>query len=65
MNLIDLRFDRAFTLGSGRLSPFLDLYNIGKTNAEQDFTVSSGSTYLRPINIIPPRVARIGVKFDW
>jgi hypothetical protein len=65
VNLIDLRFDRPFTLGSGRLSPFLDLYNLGNANAEQDFTVSSGSTYLRPINIIPPRVARIGVKYDW
>jgi hypothetical protein len=65
VNLIDLRFDKAFTLGPGRLSPYLDLYNITNANAEQNITVSSGSNYLRPINIIPPRVMRIGAKFDW
>jgi outer membrane receptor protein involved in Fe transport len=65
INLIDLRFDRGFTIKGGRLSPFLDLYNLANSNAEQDLTISSGTSWLRPINIIPPRVARIGVKFDW
>ena len=65
VNLIDLRFDRAFPIKGGRLSPFLDLYNLANSNAEQNITVSSGTSYLRPINIIPPRVARVGVKFDW
>jgi hypothetical protein len=64
-NLIDVRLDKSFTLGPGRLSPFLDLYNITNANAEQNITVTSGSNYLRPINIIPPRVMRVGVKFDW
>lgn len=63
--LIDLRLDRAFTIKGGRLSPFLDLYNLANSNAEQNITVSSGSSWPRPINIIPPRVARVGVKFDW
>jgi hypothetical protein len=65
VNLIDLRFDRPFNIGPGRLSPFLDLYNLGNSNAEQNITVTSGSSYLRPINIIPPRVMRVGVKVDW
>jgi hypothetical protein len=65
VNLIDLRFDRPFTIKSGRLSPFLDLYNLANSNAEQNITVTSGNSYLRPINIIPPRVARVGVKYDW
>ena len=65
VNLIDLRFDRGFTLRGGRLSPFIDLYNLSNSNAEQDITVSSGANFLRPINIIPPRVLRLGVKFDW
>ena len=65
VNLIDLRFDKGITLGNGRLSPFLDIYNIFNANAEQNITNTSGSSWLRPINIIPPRVMRIGVKYDW
>ncbi|MCC7417483.1 MAG: TonB-dependent receptor [Acidobacteria bacterium] len=65
INLIDLRVDRGFDVPGGRLSPFLDLYNLTNANAIQDITASSGSSFLRPINIIPPRVLRMGVKFDW
>jgi hypothetical protein len=65
VNLVDLRFDKAFRIKGGQLSPFLDLYNLLNSNAEQNITVTSGSSWLRPINIIPPRVMRVGVKFDW
>ncbi|MBI4486276.1 MAG: hypothetical protein HY655_09720 [Acidobacteria bacterium] len=65
INLIDLRIDRGFTVGAGRLSPFVDVYNITNANAEQNITVSSGANFLRPINIIPPRILRVGAKFDW
>ena len=65
INLLDLRFDRVVSMGPGRLSPFIDLYNLMNANAEQNITVTSGSSYLRPINIIPPRVMRVGVKYDW
>ena len=65
INLIDLRIDRGFNILGGRLAPFIDLYNITNSNAEQNLTISSGTSWLRPINIIPPRILRIGVKFDW
>ena len=65
INLIDLRVDRSISTGKGRLSPFLDLYNITNANPLQDITVTSGTSCLRPINIVAPRVMRIGVKFDW
>jgi hypothetical protein len=44
---------------------FIDIYNLANSNAEQNITVSSGANWLRPINIIPPRVMRLGVKYDW
>jgi hypothetical protein len=65
INLIDLRIDRAVRIGSVRLSPFFDVYNILNANAEQNITVSSGSNYLRPILIMPPRLLRLGAKVDW
>jgi outer membrane receptor protein involved in Fe transport len=63
--LIDLRVDRTFDLRKTRLTPFADVYNLLNANPEQDFTITSGVNYLRPINIVPPRVVRVGVKFDW
>ena len=65
VNLIDVRIDRAITIRGNRLMPFFDLYNVTNNNAEQNITVSSGASWLRPINIVPPRVMRIGLKFDW
>ena len=65
INLFDVRIDRSIQLGKGRLSPFFDVYNITNANPIQDITVTSGTSFLRPINIVAPRVARIGVKFDW
>jgi hypothetical protein len=65
VNLLDIRIDRAFTIGRTRLSPFFDVYNLMNANAEQNITVSSGSSFLRPILIMPPRVMRLGAKVDW
>ena len=65
INLLDIRVDRGFNMPGGRLSPFLDLYNMTNSNAEQNITVTSGTSYLRPITIVSPRVVRIGAKFDW
>ena len=65
INLIDLRVDKSVQVGKGRLAPFLDLYNITNANPVQDITVDVGTSWLRPINIVAPRVTRLGVKFDW
>jgi hypothetical protein len=48
-----------------RLSPFIDVYNVTNANPIQNTSWSSGSSFLRPLAIVPPRVLRIGVKFDW
>src|SRR5688572_11301363 len=65
VNLIDIRIDRAITIRGNRLVPFFDLYNLTNSNAEQNISVSSGASWLRPITIIAPRLMRLGVKFDW
>ena len=62
INVFDLRSEKAFALRSLRITGFFDVYNITNTNSEQDLTKSSGSAFLRPIAITPPRIARIGVK---
>jgi hypothetical protein len=41
------------------------VYNIFNTNADQVSTTTSGSAFLRPSVITAPRIARVGVKFDF
>jgi carboxypeptidase family protein/TonB-dependent receptor-like protein len=65
VNLFDVRSEKAMKLTRGRLVGFFDIYNIFNTNAEQALNVSSGSAFLRPTAITPPRIARVGAKLVW
>jgi hypothetical protein len=44
-----------------------DYSGLGLTNANsiQNTSWSSGSSFLRPLAIVPPRVLRIGARLDW
>ena len=64
--LFDIRSEKQFHIRERfKLTGFVDVYNIFNTNAEQAISTSSGSSYLRPTAITPPRVARLGVKFQF
>ncbi len=65
VNVFDIRTEKAFRMGAGRVTGFFDIYNIFNTNAEQALTTASGASWLRPIAITPPRIARVGVKLAW
>ena len=62
---VDLRVEKVVRFGATSLSGFLDVFNMFNNNAEQNITWSSGSSFLRPSNIVPPRIARFGAKFEW
>jgi len=65
INVFDLRSEKAVTMNHARVTGFFDIYNIFNANAEQALTTSSGAAFLRPTAITPPRIARIGLKFQW
>lgn len=65
LTLVDLRIDRTIRVKGGRLRPFLDVFNCLNANPEQNAVWSSGASFLRPVTIIPPRIARAGLTFDW
>jgi hypothetical protein len=66
VNVFDVRTEKAFVVpGNVRVVGFFDAYNIFNTNAEQALAVGSGSSFLRPSAITPPRLARVGVKLQW
>ncbi len=62
----DIRIEKPISVGRNiTIGPFLDVYNIFNQNPEQNITWASGSSFLRPTAIVPPRVARIGAKVSW
>ena len=65
VSLIDVRIERMTSVGKTRLSPFIDVYNVTNANPIQNTSWSSGSSFLRPLAIVPPRVLRLGVNFEW
>ena len=44
---------------------FFDVYNISNSKAEQNITWNSGNSFLLPTSIVPPTIARFGMKLDW
>lgn len=66
ITVFDTRLEKVFPLmASLKLSAFMDIYNMFNANAEQNISWSSGSSWLRPLNIIPPRILRVGTKLEW
>ncbi len=47
------------------ISVFFDLYNMFNANPAQNLQWSSGTAWNRPLSIVPPRLARIGVKLNF
>ena len=65
MTIVDLRIEKGVWLpGSRRVAAFVDVFNLLNANPEQNVSWSSG-TFLRPLSIVPPRIARVGVKMEW
>ena len=65
VTVFDVRTEKAFRFSRARVVGFFDIYNMFNTNAEQVLTTSSGASWLRPIAITPPRIARLGLRLDW
>jgi hypothetical protein len=66
VTLLDLRAEKGIRLGGERrIGLFLDIFNMFNANPEQNITLASGTNFLRPSNIVPPRIARFGAKFEW
>jgi hypothetical protein len=63
--LFDVRAEKVFRVSRTRLSGFFDVYNIFNANEPQTLTTTSGSAWLFPAAITPPRIARVGVKMAW
>jgi len=63
--LLDARVEKVFKFGGRSVSVFGDGFNLTNANPASNITWSSGSTFLLPVTIVSPRLARIGAKLDW
>jgi Carboxypeptidase regulatory-like domain len=64
--IADARVEKAFKLtGSWKVSAMLDCFNLFNSNPEERISWNSGTSYLRPLQIIPPRVFRVAAKMEW
>jgi len=65
ITIVDVRVEKQVRLGNRRVSGFLDVFNGFNANPEQNVIWSSGSSFLRPLSIVSPRIAQVGVTLEW
>jgi hypothetical protein len=66
VTMVDLRLARTFSLGSGRrIVPQIDFFNIGNASTVVNRTVAVGQAYLTPVEILAPRIIRVGFSLDF
>src|SRR4029079_13579856 len=64
--VVDMRLAKTIRFkGSKMIRGFVDLYNLGNSNAVQYMTTSYGRNFRRPSVITGPRTARVGIRFEF
>jgi hypothetical protein len=66
VTMLDLRVARAFTFAGGReFQPQIDLFNITNVPTVVGITAFVGSSYLKPTEIVAPRIIRVGFSVNF
>ena len=65
ITLLDVRVEKRVEMKNRRVAGFVDVFNGLNANPEQNTIWSSGESFLRPVSIVSPRIARVGLTFDW
>jgi hypothetical protein len=66
VTMLDLRFSRPFRFwGDRRFVPQLDIFNIFNADTVVNRTNALGASYLTPVEILAPRIIRVGFSIDF
>ena len=66
LNLLTLRVEKSFRYGTGqRLAVKVDLYNALNVNTPTRLEPRSGDRFLRPLEIVPPRILEFGLSYSF
>jgi hypothetical protein len=64
--VFDVRAEKTFSFTDRiRARAFVDFFNITNSHASEAITRTTGSTFLRPANILAPFTTRLGFRFLW
>ncbi len=62
---LDLSFEKRFNVSNGNLGVSVDIFNLFNSNTVLDAGSLSGPAFLLPKVILAPRLARLGVRYDF
>jgi hypothetical protein len=66
VTLFDWRVEKQIRLAQrARVGLFFDMFNTTNSNTPINITWTSGARFERATTVIPPRIVKFGVKFDW
>jgi hypothetical protein len=66
VSILDFRVDKSFKFGRfGKVTGMVDIFNILNSGTVTNFSTVTGTTFLRVIGILDPRVVRFGARFDF
>ncbi len=63
--LLDLRAEKDFNLGIGKLALIADVFNVFNSNKVTIYGTRTGLDYMTPLAITPPRFVRLGASFKF
>jgi len=63
--VFDLKTEKQINFGKTRLRAFVDLFNILNSDAADTMSWATGAAFERPTQIVGPRTARIGFRYEW
>ena len=65
VKMMDLRVSRSFRFGGRQITPLFEIFNLGNAGTVTGVNNNVGNTYLRPTEILSPRILRLGVSIDF
>ena len=66
INVLDLRLGKEFSLSRGSRVEFdFDLFNLLNSSAPLAMTFQAGPTFRYATDVVPPRVARVGLRYSF
>jgi hypothetical protein len=63
--MVDLRISRTFRVGTRRIVPLVEVFNLGNADTVVGYSSTVGAAYLRPSDILSPRIVRAGLTLDF
>jgi hypothetical protein len=65
LHQLDLRFAKNIRVGRTTIRPQFSVFNMFNSSTVLAITTAYGANWLRPTNILAPRIATLGAQINW